>query len=196
MSLTKLERKFNVFRQSSSVSRKNVCWTCILRFLLQNNFQELLVLKNGDEVIQFCLNKLMKYDCGDKNILYRILEYCFRFHFYVCVCHDMSQEREFINAIMKPLRVLRSGREISLSRMDLRAYPICTLDSILLLVLSKYGIHIEKSVFNIRNAVNVLQDFLYVFLYIIYFVCTVKLPNRDTHGTPYCVLSIQMNFIS
>lgn len=170
MSIAKLERKFDVFRQSSSVSRKNVCWTCILRFLLENNFQELLVLKNGDEVIDFCLNKLMKYDCGDKNTLYRILEYCFRFHFYVCMCHEISHEREYINAIMKPLRILRSGRKHSLSSMDLRAYPICTINTILLLVLSKYGIHIEKSVFNIRNAVKVLQDFLYVFLYIFLYI--------------------------
>ena len=162
MDLKEFDRKFESFRKASAISKKHICWTCIHRFLDKYwHCINLFGSNSGDRVVKFCLDILMEHDCIDKTFLYTVLEFYFRWHFHDCNCRDTRSEIEYMTKIMEPLRILESSNEKNLfSKVNLGTLPICVTDVKFMLVLSKYGIDTELSIFSLENAVSSFKRFM------------------------------------
>lgn len=162
----KFHRKFTKFCEIATASRKGVCWYCILRFLASDG-QNLFDEERLERIVNFLLGILLKYDCTDKSIFYKIIEFYFRFHFLECHYEEDESYENNVNSIMNPFRSLASDqKDILLSIVNVETLPICLIDWEFFLVLSKYGIQIGRSIFNMKNAKMLFARFLYVFLFI------------------------------
>ena len=166
MSTTNFYRNFEYFSEVSTLSRKSVCCTCIYRFSLKSDFEN-LPTENREQVIDFLESTLMKYDCSEKIVLHRLLHCILVRYFHDFGC-DAGNDKKHMFELMDPLKtVLLNRRHVSLSRMNLAFFP-CFTSAKFLLVLSKYGIHIGRSVFSLQKARNTIENFLYVFSFLFY----------------------------
>lgn len=168
MELKLFDRRFGNFLKASGITNKRICWTCIIRFI-DNNWciNDLFGSSSGNRLVNFCVGILLEHDCIDKTYLYKFLELYFRWHFHNCICEDKTLEIQ--REVMKPLKILESSEIKPFSEIDFESLPSCISDVKFMMVLSKYGIHAENSVFNIINARNSLKTFLYVFLLVTFF---------------------------
>lgn len=164
MELKQFDKRFENFLRASGITNKRICWTCIIRFIDNNWYiNDLFGSSSGNRLVKFCVGILMEHDCSDKTFLYKLLEFYFRWHYHNCICEDKTLESEYMYKVMNPLKILESHEIKPFSEIDFVSLPSCISDVKFMMVLSKYGIHADSSVFNVVNARNSLKRFLYVY---------------------------------